>query len=108
MNIHHYFHNDPDARVTRLLADILTQLTVLTTQGEQIMATLQELRDELTDIKTKVDEAKVTSQQQIDLIAELKAQIAAGSPVTQADLDSLDAQADSILAALSPPAGGGM
>ncbi len=66
------------------------------------MATLQELRDELTEIKPRVDEVKATSQQQKDDIAALKKQIEGGALVTQADLDALDAQADSILAALQP------
>jgi chromosome segregation ATPase len=84
------------------LDTVLEKLTMLIFQGGKIMATVQELSDELDAIKTAVDSVKATAAEQIAKIAELQAQIAAGSPVSQAQLDDLDAKADSILAALNP------
>ena len=65
------------------------------------MATVQELSDELDAIKSAVDAVKATVAQQIQQIADLQAQIVAGTPVTQAQLDELDAKADSIIADLN-------
>jgi archaellum component FlaC len=79
------------------------KLDMLLFQGGKVMATVQELSDELDQIKAAVDGVKATVQTQIDEIAKLKAQLEAGTgPVTQAQLDELDAKADSILAALTP------
>jgi primosomal protein N'' len=94
-----YHHVVPDHR----LDTINGKLDMLIFQGGRIMATVQELSNELDQIKTAVDSVKADSAAQKQLIADLKAQIAAGTgPVTQAQLDELDAKADSILAALTP------
>ena len=93
-----YHHVVPDKR----LDDINGKLDMLLFQGGKVMATVQELSDELDAIKTAVDGVKADSAAQKQLIADLKAQLAAGSPVSQAQLDDLDAKADSILAVLAP------
>jgi hypothetical protein len=95
---------EPAARVT---AD--ARLNSSRMRPNHMPATVQELSGELDAIKTAVDAVKVTLQAQIDEIAALKAQLAAGTPVSQEQLDALDAQADSILAALGSngaPGGG--
>jgi len=97
-----YVHDEP-GRVTQTTLDtILTHLRAFQAQQGRLMASVNELAAELTAIKAAVDDVKRLDQEQIAEIAALKAQIAAGSPVTQEQLDALDAQADSILAALSP------
>jgi len=91
------------AHVERRLNTLVTLSRAIQAQGSAIMATVNELSSELTAIKTAVDEVKRIDLEQIAEIQALKDQIAAGTPVTQEQLDSLDAQADSILAALGVP-----
>lgn len=101
IDVHLHTH-ESNEETHAVLNHVVTLLEVIHNQGVKIMASVKELSDELTAIKTAVDEAKATGLAQIQLIAELTKQIEAGSPVTQEQLDALDAQADEILASLSP------
>jgi len=101
MDIHVYFHDGPDARVTRQLAEILTRLGVVTTQGEQMAKTFAEVKADLATLTTNVQE----------LIREVGVLVAAGPGViTQAQLDELDtaikAVSDAAAAADPNPSGG--
>jgi hypothetical protein len=80
------------------LADIRQRLIAIKAQGDIIMASEADLQADLDKIAAGVTAA-------IASIADLKAQIAAlgTGPVTQAQLDALTAQADSIVAELTPP-----
>jgi len=103
MRIDIHIHGDDEDRKTHVvLQHVVSLLEMLHLQGDRLMASFQEVSDELSAIKTAVDEVKRLDQEQIAEIASLKEQVAAGSPVTQEQLDQLDAQADSILAALQP------
>jgi len=66
------------------------------------MSTFNDVKVELDAIKDGVASLLAKSQKQADLIAELQAQLAGGIPVTQAQLDSLKAEQDSIIAVLTP------
>lgn len=102
MRIDIYHHINVSVDVDRTLAEILTHVRAIQAQGDQIMATEQELKADLDTIQTGVATviAKVTAQAQT--IADLQAQIAAGTPVTQSQLDELKTEADAIVAALTP------
>ncbi len=91
-----------DRVIPDLLTQILTRIRAVEAQGDKLMAKVQELSDELDAIKTAVDEVLALDKAQIAEIAALKQQISDGTPVTQEQLDSLDAKADGILAALRP------
>ena len=91
-----------DRVIPELLTQILTRISALEAQGVRIMAKFQEVSDELDAIKTAVDESIALGQAQIVEIAALKQQLLDGTAVTPEQLDSLDAKADSILAALKP------
>jgi outer membrane murein-binding lipoprotein Lpp len=79
------------------LAGIRARLDYLIAQMEILMAKEADLQKDLDAIATGVTAA-------VSQIADLKAQIAAlgTGPVSQEQLDALTAQADSIVAALTP------
>jgi tRNA pseudouridine-54 N-methylase len=63
-------------------------LNEITNKGNQIMATLQEIKDTIAFERQQVADAVTALQAQI---AALQEQLATGTVVTQADLDALNA-----------------
>ncbi len=98
MRLDVYLHGpDPSPDLTTAL-DLLTQLVA---QGAKLMAAEADLQaglDKLAvDISARLDALNAQ-------IAALQTQLAAGSPVTQAQLDALTTEVNTIDAALTPPA----
>lgn len=87
------------ATITANTAWLQQQLDLL---KRSIMATFDDVKVELDAIKDGVATVLAKAQAQSDQIAALQAQIAAGTPVSQAQLDSLKAEEDQIIAALTP------
>ncbi len=85
---------------------ILATLARIEGKVDSLMATEAELQTDLDTIAAAVTKVAALVTSQAATITALQAQLAAGSPVTQAQLDALKAEADTIVAALpaTPPA----
>ena len=66
------------------------------------MSAEADLQTDLDAIQAGVARSLAAQTAQAATIADLRAQLAAGTPVSQAQLDSLDAEAKAIVATLTP------
>ena len=92
MDIHIYLHDGPDARVTRQLADILTQLGVVQTLGEKNLMASAELKAAMAkiDAETNALGDRVTA-----LISKV------GTGMSDADVAEVTDEANAIAARLA-------
>jgi peptidoglycan hydrolase CwlO-like protein len=89
------------------LTAVYRSLRALQRKVECLMSSEQDLQNDLDAIVTAVATVAAKQAAQAKSIADLQAQLAAGTPVSQAQLDALVVEADSIKASLQavvPPA----
>lgn len=86
-----------DYWTNKLLTEILQTVRRIDRKVGALMATVGELQTKLDAIPPILDAIVADEQALKDMIQALQDQIAAGTPVTQAQLDELDAKADSVL-----------
>lgn len=91
-----------DFLLTEFLGAMLRRMEALEAQGEQLMATIEEVQAKLVAIETAIAEERTEVQGLLqglrDQIQALQDQLASGALVTQEQLDGLAASADSIVA----------
>lgn len=106
-----FFHLPGLTEAIALSAKVDGLAATLTQQGEQLMATLQEVLDKIAQVGADIVAEKAEVQGALstlkDQVKALQDQLAAGTGVTSADLDNVLAQLDAIdtgVKAISEPA----
>ncbi len=90
-----------DFLLRHFFGEILRRMEALEAQGDEIMATIEEVQEKLIAIETAIAEERTEVQGLLaglrDQIRALQEQIAQGANVTQEQLDALDTQAAAIV-----------
>ncbi|HLX21658.1 MAG TPA: hypothetical protein VKR23_16045 [Gaiellaceae bacterium] len=102
LDVHIYLHLDAGGCATLPVDQILAQLALLNGKADLMAKKESDLQTDLDTIRDGVASLLTAATANAQTIKDLQAQVAAGSPVTQDQLDALAAEADGIVATLTP------